>query len=104
MLQETHGSLQTLDIYFRLFFKRFHIDTSFYESKAGLITFINKSVFPNPQFLKPVIFQDGRIMKSQIVCNSFSVILYNFHNYELINADFLLFKTSLNKDVELSVS
>ena len=70
MLQETHGSLHTLDIYFRMFFKRFHIDTSFYESKAGLITFINKSVFPNPQFLKPVIFQDGRIMKSQFVRGS----------------------------------
>ena len=80
MLQETHGSLATIDIYFRMYFKHFHIDATFYESKAGLITFINKSAFPNPQFLKPVIFQDGRIMKSQVVCRSFSVILHSFHN------------------------
>ena len=95
--------MELINLYFSYYLKFFHVDTAFLGSKAGLITFIKKSIFHDPAFASPIVFEKGRIMKSVVQCDKLSMIFCNFHNYELASANFSLFKTDLFADVDASL-
>ena len=101
MLQETHGSFDLIVLWFRLYFNSFYVHFSFLsEQVGGVITFIKKSLFINFKVLPSVTLQEGRVIKSEIVGPSFSVVLYNVHNYKLSKASFSIFKIMFYSDLE----
>ena len=71
-LQETHGSLEVLLFWFKLYIPHFYMHTSFdCNQTAGLVTFIRKDFAPHGYVLPPTVFQEGRAMRSEIVNGDF---------------------------------